>query len=49
MYKEMDRLVMEEAPVVVLYYDQVVHFTQPNVSGMRSNAMNALDLRRVVL
>lgn len=49
MYKEMDRLVMEEAPVVVLYYDQVVHFTQQNVSGMRSNAMNALDLRRVVI
>lgn len=46
-YKEMDALVMEEAPVVVLYYDQILHFTHKNVMGLRSNAMNALDLRRV--
>lgn len=47
MYREMDALVMDEAPVVVLYYDQILHFTHKNVTGLRSNAMNALDLRRV--
>jgi len=46
-YREMDSLVMQEAPVVVLYYDQILHFTHPNVSGLRTNAMNTLDLRRV--
>ena len=46
-YRQMDNLVMDEAPVVVLYYDQILHFTHKNVSGLRSNAMNALDLRRV--
>lgn len=46
-YREMDSLIMDEAPVMVLYYDQVLHFTQKNVSGLRSNAMNTLDLRRV--
>ena len=46
-YKEMDALVMEKAPVVVLYYDQILHFTHKSVTGLRSNAMNALDLRRV--
>lgn len=46
-YKEMDRLVMEEAPVVVLYYDQILRFTHKHVSGMRTNALNTLDLRRV--
>lgn len=46
-YREMDSLIMDEAPVMVLYYDQVLHFTQKNVSGLRSNAMNSLDLRRV--
>ena len=46
-YRQMDRIVMDEAPVVVLYYDQILHFTRKNVSGLRSNAMNALDLRRV--
>ena len=45
----MDRLVMVEAPVVVLYYDQVLHFTRKNVHGLRSNAMNALDLRYVTI
>lgn len=45
--REMDSLVMSEAPVVVLYYDQILHFTHKNVSGLRSNAMNNLDLRRV--
>lgn len=47
MYRQMDSLLMDDAPVVVLYYDQILHFTHPNVSGLRSNAMNALDLRYV--
>ena len=38
---------MDEAPVIVLYYDQILHFTHKNISGMRTNAMNALDLRFV--
>lgn len=47
LYREIDRLVMEEAPLLVLYYDQILHFTHKNVTGLRSNAMNNLDLRRV--
>lgn len=49
LYRQMDRLVMDEAPVVVLYYDQILHFTHKNVRGLRSDAMNTLDLRRVQL
>lgn len=45
MYRQMDSLVMDQAPVIVLYYDQILHFTHKNISGMRTNAMNALDLR----
>ncbi len=47
LYRRMNEILVEEAPVVVLYYDQILHFTHKNVSGLRSNAMNALDLRRV--
>lgn len=47
LYRAMDRMVMEEAPVVVLYYDQILHFTHKRVRGLRSDAMNTLDLRRV--
>jgi len=47
LYRTMDSIVTSEAPVVILYYDQILHFTHKNISGMRSNAMNALDLRHV--
>ena len=47
LYKKMDELIMEEAPVVILYYDQVLRFTQNNIKGLGSNAVNLLDLRRV--
>ena len=47
LYRKMDQLIINEAPVIVLYYDQVLHFTHKNVQGLRSNAMNALDLRYV--
>lgn len=47
LYERMDSIVAAEAPIVVLYYDQILHFTRKNISGLRSNAMNALDLRHV--
>lgn len=47
LYRTMDSLVMQEAPVMVLYYDQILHFTHKNVQGLRSDAMNTLDLRWV--
>ncbi len=47
LYSKMDSIVMEEAPVVVLYYDQVLRFTQPNIKGLGSNPINLLDLRKV--
>ncbi|MCR4828480.1 MAG: ABC transporter substrate-binding protein [Bacteroidales bacterium] len=46
-YRQMDSLIMADAPVIVLYYDQILHFTHKDVTGLRSNAMNALDLRFV--
>lgn len=47
LYQQMNSILMDDAPVVVLYYDQILHFTHKNVTGLRSNAMNALDLRYV--
>lgn len=46
-YRQMDSIVMEDAPVVVLYYDQVLRFTRKNVRGLENNAMNLLTLKRV--
>lgn len=47
LYAKMDSLVMSEAPVVPLYYDQVLRFYLKIVSGLGGNAMNLLDLKRV--
>lgn len=46
-YREMDQLVMDESPVVVLYYDQVVRYVQTNVISLGVNPVNIFDLRRV--
>ena len=48
LYSKMDSVLMEDAPVVVLYYDQVLRFIQNNVKGLGSNPMNLLTLKKVV-
>lgn len=47
LYKSMDSLIMQEAPVVVLFYDEVLRFVQKDIQGLGSNPVNLLDLRRV--
>lgn len=47
MYHKLDSMAMSQAPLVPLYYDQIVRFTQKNVSGLGINALNLLDLRMV--
>ena len=46
-YTEMDSLMMQDAPVVVLFYDEVLRFVNKRVDGLGSNPTNLLDLRRV--
>ena len=46
-YTEMDSLMMQEAPVVVLFYDEVLRFVNKRVHGLGSNPTNLLDLRHV--
>jgi peptide/nickel transport system substrate-binding protein len=47
LYTKMDSLLISEAPLVPLYYDQVVRFTQKNVQGLGMNALNLLELKNV--
>ena len=47
LYAEMDSLMMQEAPVVVLFYDEVLRFVNRRVEGLGTNPTNLLDLRRV--
>jgi len=47
LYRQMDSLAMSYAPVVPLFYDQQLHFTQNRISGLTSNPMNLIDIKRV--
>ncbi len=46
-YHEMDSLMMTEAPVVILFYDEVLRFVNKDVEGLGSNPTNMLNLKRV--
>ncbi len=46
-YKKLDSLIMNEAPIVPLYYDKVMRFTHKNVMGLESNPINQLNLKKV--
>jgi len=46
-YRQMDQIIMQDAPVVILYYDQVLRFVQKGIEGLGSDPMNMLSLKRV--
>lgn len=46
-YLKMDQIVMDEAPVIVLYYDEVLQIKQNYVTGLVIDAMNNLVLETV--
>jgi oligopeptide transport system substrate-binding protein len=49
LYQKMDSLAMSEAPIIPLFYDQILHFIQNDVTGFSSNPMNIIELKRVKL
>lgn len=49
LYRQADQLMIDDAPVVPLWYDEVVRFVQPYVKGFQPNALNLLELRKVKL
>lgn len=45
LYRQMDQLVMNDAPVIPLWYDMVIHLVQSNVQDFNPNSQNLLELR----
>ena len=43
----MDRYIIDDAPIVPLYYDQVVRLVSVSISGLTTNPMNLLNLKKV--
>jgi peptide/nickel transport system substrate-binding protein len=38
---------MKEATITVLFYDEVIRFTQKNIDGLGINPTNLLELKKV--
>ncbi len=47
LYREMDSIIIDNSPVVPLYYDRVLRFVNKDVQGLGSNSMNLLTLKKV--
>lgn len=43
-YQSLDGLIVREAPVVPLFYDEVIRFVPKNIEGLTPNALNLLEL-----
>ena len=48
LYQKMDAIIINEAPVIPLFYDKVARFTRKNISGLGMNPLNLLQLKNVV-
>jgi peptide/nickel transport system substrate-binding protein len=46
-YEKMDSLIMSEAPIIPLYYDEFVRLIPKQIKGMKIDALNGLDLKTV--
>ena len=44
MYQKLDGIIMQNMAIIPLYYDQIIRFTNKNISGFTTNAQNSLNL-----
>ena len=48
LYQQMDKMLIEDAPVIFLFYDETALFSRSNISGVSSNAVNLLKVENLV-
>jgi peptide/nickel transport system substrate-binding protein len=46
LYRQMDNIIIQDAPVVPLWYDMAIHLVQTNIKNFTANSLNLLELRR---
>ncbi|RFM26545.1 ABC transporter substrate-binding protein [Deminuibacter soli] len=49
LYRQMDQLVTDDAPVIPIFYDMAIHLLQPNITGFKANGLNLLELRTAAI
>lgn len=47
LYRQMDKMIIADAPIVPLWYDMVIRLIHPYVKNFRPNSLNLLELRTV--
>lgn len=45
-YRELDRILIEESPVIPLFYDQTAWFAQNHIQQLKTNSINLLKLNQ---
>lgn len=48
LYRQADQVLINDAPVIPLWYDRVIRLVQPNISGFEPNNLNWLELRHTL-
>ncbi len=48
LYHQMDRMLIEDAPVIFLFYDETALFSLKNIEGVSDNAVNLLEVENLV-
>ena len=43
----MDQIIIEEAPIVPLWYDMAIHLVHTNILNFNPTSLNLLELRKV--
>ncbi|MEM9916932.1 MAG: ABC transporter substrate-binding protein [Bacteroidota bacterium] len=47
LYQQMDRILVEEAPVIFLFYDETALFARREIEGLSRNAINLLSVKGI--
>jgi len=47
LYRQMDRMIIADAPVVPLWYDEVFRLVNPRIKNFHANGLNLLELRKM--
>ncbi len=47
MYQQMDQMIIDDAPIIPLYYDQIIRLVHKNIKDLTTNPMNLLNLKLV--
>ena len=48
LYRQADQVLINDAPVIPLWYDRVIRLVQPTISGFEPNNLNWLELRHTL-